>query len=138
MWHLKSAEKIKFYLGYVSDIQKREMVAEIINQFSNKIVLNMENLEKGIIHGDMNEQNILVTPSQDGSWDIASILDFGDVNYACYLFEIATAICYMMLEAVRNGLDPIECGGQTLEGYQFIRPLTELEHSLLKVSTTGG
>lgn len=133
MWHLKCAEDVKNYVKYVKDGMKKTMVRLVLNEFSEKIAPRMNQLPSGVIHGDLNEHNILVTKEADGNWAIGAILDFGDVNVACYLFEIASAMCYMMLDGMRAGLDPFECGRRTLAGYQSTRPLSTLECCLLKV-----
>jgi hydroxylysine kinase len=66
------------------------------------------------------------------SWDIATVLDFGDTQRSCYLFELAICICYMMLLAADS--NPLEAGGHVIAGYSMIRPLPDVEFSILKVS----
>lgn len=68
----------------------------------------------------------------NGSWDIAAVLDFGDTQRSCYLFELAICICYMMLLAADS--NPLEAGGHVIAGYSKIRPLPDVEFSILKVS----
>jgi hydroxylysine kinase len=68
----------------------------------------------------------------DCSWDIAAVLDFGDTQHSCYLFELAICICYMMLLAADS--NPLEAGGHVIAGYSMIRPLPDMEFSILKVS----
>jgi len=134
MWHLKSMPIVKSYLSYVADDLKRKIVTEVADQFSEKILNNINKLDKGIIHGDLNEQNILVDAAENNQWNVCALLDFGDMNYACYLYEIAVAMCYMVLDGARYGKDPLQVGASTLAGYQSIRPLSTHELSLLKVS----
>lgn len=68
----------------------------------------------------------------DCSWDIAAVLDFGDTQHSCYLFELAICICYMMLLAANS--NPLDVGGHVLAGYSMVRPLPDVEFSILKVS----
>ena len=75
----------------------------------------------------------MVTPEPYGeSWDIAAVLDFGDMQYSCYLFELAICICYMMLLAA--DADPLGAGGHVIAGYSTVRSLPDVELSILKAS----
>ena len=51
----------------------------------------------GVIHGDYNEQNLLVAKNNvksDGSpyeeHDIVGVIDFGDMAETCYVYEVMT------------------------------------------------
>ncbi len=85
----------------------------------------------GLIHGDFNEQNIIVSPSGSGY----GIIDFGDIHVTHYLFELAITLCYMMLQCVTAGdMDPLEGSGWALKGYMKERNVPQLELELLRVS----
>ncbi|KAJ9579227.1 hypothetical protein L9F63_024664 [Diploptera punctata] len=80
------------------------------------------------IHGDFNEQNVVMSSdSGDGTWRISAILDFGDTQHTCYLFELAVNLCYMILIAVQLS-DPLEAAGHVLAGYSTIRTLPDMEN----------
>lgn len=55
------------------------------------------------------------------------ILDFGDVQYSCYVFELAVAMTYAMLLT-----GELRAGGLVLAGYTVSRRLPEHEYRLLK------
>lgn len=75
----------------------------------------------------------MVTPGpSDESWDIAAVLDFGDTNHSCYLFELAISLCYIMLLAADS--DPLDAGGHVIAGYSTVRRLPDVELSILKAS----
>jgi len=71
----------------------------------------------------------------DGSWDITAVLDFGDTQRSCYVFELAVTVCYMMLLAADS--NPLEAAGHVIAGYNIVRPLPEVEFRILKVSRNG-
>ena len=53
-----------------------------------------------MIHGDFNEQNILVSKNtSDNDYHISAVIDFGDMNKSHYVFEAAIATMYMMVES---------------------------------------
>ena len=75
----------------------------------------------------------MVTPGpSDESWEITTVLDFGDTHHSCYLFELAICLCYMMLLAADT--DPLDAGGHVIAGYSTVRRLPDVELSLLKAS----
>jgi len=89
----------------------------------------------GVIHGDFNHQNVLIRRSDSplsestGS-DVVSVvgaIDFGDSEYAPYVYELSIAIMYCML----HSRSPLDVGGHLLAGYLSRRPraLSALERS---------
>ena len=54
-----------------------------------------------MIHGDCNEQNILVQQKYGmaGVHEISGVLDWGDSHYSYYLFEAAIAALYAMIDS---------------------------------------
>lgn len=82
------------------------------------------------IHGDFNEQNILVGKKPGKTeYTVIGFIDFGDTQYSCLVFEIALALTYMLLTS-----GDIATGGYFLAGYKTIRLIPENEMKVLKVS----
>lgn len=88
-------------------------------------------LLSGINHGDLNDHNILIESSKsafgDAVYQVSGILDFDDMSYGYYVFELAITIMYMMIESK----NPIQVGGHVLAGFESIIPLTTVERSAL-------
>lgn len=55
-------------------------------------------------------------------------LDFGDTSYSYYVFELAIAMAYMMIESKE-----LSTGGLVIAGYGMIRNIPEHERKVLKV-----
>lgn len=127
---LDSVPNLNQFLFAIENAQKKGRVYEIIEQFQARVLSIRNDLEKGVIHGDFNEQNIIME-NVEGQWKIKGILDFGDSQYSCYLFELAITITYMVL--LGKNLD---IAGFVIAGYSTIRKPTKVEFSLLKVSQT--
>lgn len=87
----------------------------------------------GYIHGDFNEQNIIVraTDEDPSNYHIDGVIDFGDIQHTCFVFELAITIMYMMLEV--RIMDPNEVAGHILAGYTTHRAITDDEWNILKV-----
>lgn len=79
----------------------------------------------GIIHGDLNHQNILVKPVDGKHHEITGVLDFSFLNRAYFVFEVSISIAYMMMENPR----PLDVGGALLAGYEGILPLSDVERN---------
>lgn len=57
-------------------------------------------------------------------------LDFGDTSCSYYVFELAIAMAYMMIESKE-----LSTGGLVIAGYGMIRNIPEHERKVLKVCT---
>jgi hydroxylysine kinase len=86
-----------------------------------------------MIHGDFNEHNILVRQGEDSAWHVDGVLDFGDTQHGCYLFEVALAACYLLLQA-RVPLQPARAAALVVAGYHRLRPLLDQELALMQVN----
>jgi hydroxylysine kinase len=74
-----------------------------------------------MIHGDCNEQNILVKEIEGstGNYGVAGVLDWGDSHYSYYLFEASIAALYAMIDS--NVVGQIEAGSfNVLILYRFL------------------
>lgn len=125
---LEFVPKLTDFIFVVTQESRRKIVEEVVREFTEKVLRVSDDLEKGMIHGDFNEQNILLEKNEGGKWVIKAILDFGDSHYDCYLYEVAITMAYMMLHA-KN----LDAGGFVLAGYEARRVLTKQELDLLKV-----
>merc|ERR1712154_193412 len=112
----------------IEDTEKTNLVEDVIQCFEKEVLLNESNFEKAAIHGDFNEQNIIV--SDDGS-QVKAIIDFGDMQYSCLLYDIAITIMYMMV--VSSEEDALVNGGHLLAGYSKHRAIPDQEWQVLKV-----
>lgn len=125
---LDSLSDINQVLHVISNQDDRKMIQEIIKEFESNVLTNLGSLEKSCIHGDFNEHNIIVSQNKNDDWIINAILDFGDSQYSCLLFEIAIGVTYMIIEG-----NDINMGGHFLAGYSSLRKIPENEYNLLKV-----
>lgn len=108
------------------------MVLKIVQEFEERVLKVRDKLESGMIHGDFNEQNVLVEEI-NGKWMIKAILDFGDSHYSCYLYELAIAVTYMMLLK-----KDVAVGGHVIAGYLNVKQISPMELELLKVRMMNG
>ncbi|XP_044745365.1 hydroxylysine kinase [Coccinella septempunctata] len=126
-WMLANVAQLKDFLFAVKDEKRKKLVTSIIEAFTAEVLPKSDKFERGIIHGDVNEQNILVE-QRDGHWHVKGILDFGDSHEGCLLYDVAVTMTYLIIEA-RN----IDYGGYVLRGYNDVRKLSHEELKLLKI-----
>ncbi|KAF6214620.1 hypothetical protein GE061_009363 [Apolygus lucorum] len=121
-WMLESVPDVHQLLTSVSTPELREYARLAVKDFEDKVIPVIPELEKGIMHGDINEHNILV---RDNS--VMGLIDFGDNCWGPVLFEIALCVAYMCLHS-----NDISTGKHVLAGYQIHRPLTTVESKIIK------
>lgn len=129
LWMLTSVPRVQQFTYAVKSPLDRQLVHDVIQSFQREVLPITDRLEQGVIHGDLNGHNIIVSP--DGE-DIIAVIDFGDSHRTCRIFELAIVLCYMILQAADVGM-----GRHVVEGYEKLRKLTDLEKKILKVSVCG-
>ena len=104
----------------------------------SQITLLLPFFKPGVIHGDINEQNLVVSKkaaAEDAEYQVFGILDFGDSQYSYYAFDLAIAITYMSID--NQVIEPLLAGGHVLAGYCSKYSLNESEFDALKVCIAG-
>lgn len=130
LWMLDSFPQISKFLYAVDDPKKQAMVQEVLNEFNTNVVLRSNEFARGVIHGDCNEQNIVVAKVSPTSEEfrVSGIIDFGDTSKSSYVFELAITIAYMVLQSCE-----LETAGYVIAGYQQVRLIPQNERDVLKV-----
>ena len=82
IWYLSSIPDVKDFTFAITDPERRRLAEEIIQAFSDTVKPMESQLEKSIIHGDFNEQNILCREDPEGSgkyrWGIRNNSEMGE------------------------------------------------------------
>ena len=130
IWFLSSIPDLTSFTFSVTDPEKRRLAEDIILEFKTLVKPAEDQLQKCIIHGDFNEQNILCRESKTGEYEIFSVIDFGDSNYNPLLYELAICIMYMMTKCTM--ISPSLAGAHVIAGYIQHRDLTPLERRLIR------
>uniref|UniRef100_A0A2M4CLV5 Hydroxylysine kinase n=1 Tax=Anopheles darlingi TaxID=43151 RepID=A0A2M4CLV5_ANODA len=131
IWMLENFPKLKDFIYVIKDEHHKDIIEQVLDAFNRRIVPNLHEFQQGVIYGDFNEHNIIVNKKAADSkeYEITGIIDFGDVCYSRYVFELAIAMTYMMLES--NDLDT---GGLVMAGYSMIRIIPPHEKDVLRVA----
>ncbi|XP_069313006.1 hydroxylysine kinase isoform X2 [Eulemur rufifrons] len=131
IWNLKNVPLLEKYLYALGENRSQKMVEQVIQLFKEEVMTKLSHFRECINHGDLNDHNILIESSKsacgDAEYQVSGILDFGDMSYGYYVFEVAITIMYMMIESK----NPIQVGGHVLAGFESIIPLTAVERGAL-------
>jgi hydroxylysine kinase len=132
IWFLSSAPKVKEYIFAVDNEDHKKLVTSIIDAFLNEVEPVKDQLASGPIHGDFNEQNILLIEREKGSgkYDVHAAIDFGDAHKNPLVYDLAITIMYLMTRCTQ--IHPSMAGAHVIAGYQTVRKITDLEMSLLR------
>uniref|UniRef100_U3J9U0 Hydroxylysine kinase n=2 Tax=Anas TaxID=8835 RepID=U3J9U0_ANAPP len=137
IWNLANVPLLDRYIYALGQNQYREVVEQVIEQFKEKVIPKLSSFRACINHGDLNDHNILVdctSPSQGApQYRVSGILDFSDMSYGYYVFEVAIAMMYAMIESA----DPLRVGGHVLAGFERVVPLTAAERGALFLLVCG-
>ncbi|KGL74770.1 Hydroxylysine kinase, partial [Tinamus guttatus] len=137
IWNLANVPLLDQYVYAVGQNKHREVVEQVIQQFKEKVIPKLTSFRACINHGDLNDHNILVdsssTSPESPQYRVSGILDFSDMSYGYYVFEVAIIIMYMMVESA----DPLRVGGHVLAGFESVLPLTAEERAALFLLVSG-
>ncbi|XP_054458953.1 hydroxylysine kinase-like [Anoplopoma fimbria] len=133
IWSLSNIPLIEGYLSVMDGDPLQEVVKAVIKQFKSHVMPKTVSFREGIIHGDLNDWNIVVTPVGNGRHVVSGVLDFSLLVINCYVFELAITIAYMMLE----NPSPLDVGGAILAGWESIMVLSGDEKDSLFLLVLG-
>lgn len=129
LWQLESVPRLAEFVYALKCEQRQEIVDEVLVEFEKRVLAHRDEFARGIIHGDFNEQNIVVQQTAaDDEWRIDAVIDFGDTSESAYVFELAIAMAYMILQG-----GDVATGGLVLAGYGTVRTVPEAERRVLRV-----
>ena len=119
-------------LGHAGDVmerglsllegEQRALIERAIASFRGK-ESEFLGLGSQMIHGDVNDHNVLVSPTDGGEHRVTGIIDLGDAHSAPRAFDLAIAIAYSILGTP----DPFAAAAALTRGYHGTLPLLEQE-----------
>ncbi|MGH6893361.1 MAG: aminotransferase class III-fold pyridoxal phosphate-dependent enzyme, partial [Dongiaceae bacterium] len=124
-WDTKQAGRSQARLHFIDDSEQRKIVEHFLRRFETKVAPRLARLRTQVIHGDANDNNLLV----DGQVGrrITGLIDFGDAIHSATIGELAVACAY----AILNEAAPIEIAGRIAAAYHRVYPLQSDELDLL-------
>jgi Ser/Thr protein kinase RdoA (MazF antagonist) len=112
---------------FVSDPGRRAMLERIEERFESDVTPFLSELPSGIIHGDANDQNVVVSPRGTDDRRVSGLLDFGDLVYGPLVCDVAIGAAYGCMDTG----DFLGACAAVVRGYVAERPLSEVEANAL-------
>ena len=128
-WDLARADWIGAHLDSLTDPAGRALVAATLDEYSRSVVPALPALRRSIIHGDVNDYNVLTAAAPASDPHIAGIIDFGDMHCGLTVAELAVAIAY----AIQGQEDLLAAACAVTAGFHARFALTDGELELLPV-----
>ncbi|XP_075915525.1 hydroxylysine kinase-like [Petromyzon marinus] len=142
IWNLSNTHLLESYLFTLDGDPNQGLVREVIAKFREEIQPNLHKFTRCIIHGDFNDENILVQEVTAGSEQqqqqqqqgpksaegaprhrVSGVVDLNSMMFGYHVYDLAMAIMYMMVESG----EAMEAGGHVLAGYESVQALSEDE-----------
>jgi 4-aminobutyrate aminotransferase-like enzyme/Ser/Thr protein kinase RdoA (MazF antagonist) len=125
-WDLSRAGWIRERLHFDSPA-KRALVESFLQLYEAEIVPALPRFRRGVIYGDANDHNVLVSDSWPGPGKISGVIDFGDMHEGIVVAEPAVAAAYGILGKAQ----PLAAAADIVGGYHEAFALEEGEIAAL-------
>ncbi|MEM7208576.1 MAG: aminotransferase class III-fold pyridoxal phosphate-dependent enzyme [Pseudomonadota bacterium] len=93
LWNLDNCLSVKHYTDDITDPNAREMVESVFARYAKIIVPKLAPLRVAVIHGDVNDNNLLVGENNR----VNGLFDFGDLCTGKQINELAIAMAYALM-----------------------------------------
>lgn len=121
-WNLAEAGMHRDTVELLGDPEQKALLGWAFDTWQWKAACHFPDLPWQFIHGDANRGNILVEGDE-----VVGLVDFGDSCINPAICELAICLAYIMM----GQENPLRAAETVSEAYQRIRPLSELERSVL-------
>ncbi len=91
-WNLRDALRNKPKADFIANPADKKIVQHYFSIFENEAVPKFTALRKSVLHGDLNEANIIAHNNR-----VNGLIDFGDISYAPVICELAVLLTYSMM-----------------------------------------
>ncbi len=117
-WDLRHAD-LAFDMAALVPAPARQWVQRSLDEWRD---IDWSELRTGVIHGDLNDHNVLVRGGR-----VCGVLDFGDMVHSAVVCELAVALAY----AILGRQQPLAAASRVIRGYHRQYPLTASEQRSL-------
>jgi 4-aminobutyrate aminotransferase-like enzyme/Ser/Thr protein kinase RdoA (MazF antagonist) len=128
-WDSSRAGWIKEYVRHISDSKRRRLVEKFLSLYETEVTPLLPHLRRGVIYGDANDYNVLVSDPWPQPRKICSVIDFGDMHHGLMISEPAIAAAY----AILGKRDVLSTAPAVVAGFHKAFPLNEQELSVFYV-----
>jgi 4-aminobutyrate aminotransferase-like enzyme/Ser/Thr protein kinase RdoA (MazF antagonist) len=125
LWDLKHAAKLRPLVGSIADMNRRRLVADVLDRFEQRVVPRLSSLRAQVVHGDFNLDNLFL----DENDRIAGIVDFGDICHTPQVADFAVGLASLLRG--RPDEDVFRAARVAIDGYARCIPFETQELEVL-------
>ena len=127
-WDLcRSESEIQNRLDFVNDAEQNELLRSLTDQMHSVVNPLRDELPKSIIHGDLNDYNLIVETGLDLTNAKFGAIDFGDMLHSWSINDLAICLGYIFLDKD----DPLAAAREVVRGFCEQYELSENELKVL-------
>ena len=126
-WDSARARWIEPHLEKIGDPQRRALVEYFVSLYQRQIEPVRGELRAGVIYGDANDHNVLVSAAWSQPRRIAGVIDFGDMHHGWIVSEVAIAAAY----AILGKSEPLPIICEIARGFHGASPLSKEDMAAL-------
>ncbi|KAJ1627839.1 kinase-like domain-containing protein [Pavlovales sp. CCMP2436] len=129
------SQSVSPLLHAVEDVESRGLVRQVLKRFAESVAPSASLLREQVIHGDLNDQNILVSEDLKGA--PVGVLDFGDMVRSWRVSDPSIACAYLVIQLHYKGVRERTAGEISalcrafLSGFAQACELSEDERAML-------
>lgn len=125
LWDIRQSPRFLDEIDRLDQVEDRAMARSVLTHLRDAVLPHLGDLRQQVIHGDVNEHNLLVNPA--APYEITGIIDFGDMIHAPLVQDVADLAADFL--AGPGDLLETLCG--TVAGYHAVTPLGEAEIAVI-------
>lgn len=125
LWDLDTAAELLPAARHIEATAVRSAVVHTLERYRNELAVRVRALERSVIHGDLNDSNVLVAGS---GHEVSGAIDFGDAAFAPTIFELAIAAAYACLDTD----EPDRAIADVVDGFREAAPATPIDAALVR------
>lgn len=118
-WDVATCRRHRDSIVHVDSASRRAMLETIMQEQAAIVEPLLEHCPRGMLHGDANDENILVEGDR-----VAGLLDFGDALRGALVQDLGITLAYAAQHADASNLG---LAAEIVAGYHASRPLLEVE-----------
>ncbi|XP_022664393.1 hydroxylysine kinase-like isoform X2 [Varroa jacobsoni] len=113
IWAWEGVPQVKRYLDVVSDQDRKDLAQHFFDKYEYEMLPRMRQLKRDLIHGDLNERNVLT----NAAGEVYAVLDFGDCHGGPRAWDLALVLAYLSLMLPDIQRDLVNYLGDAISGY---------------------
>jgi len=125
LWDVRLLPRLLPHIDKLPDPQRRQQAKGIIEHFATDTLPRLKTLRTQIVHGDVNESNILVDPQDPAC--VTGIIDFGDIIHGTLVQDVAA----IAAERPFGEMPTLDGITEVVRGYNTVTRLESEEANIL-------